>query len=750
MKLAARSQALYLVAFAAFNFGITNGIQQPALAETAGAAVSQPKQGKKPDKYTIKAAVSSNQRLTLKYGNHFLLLDQAGNAPEDNPFGFGLYRDDTRYLSTWEVRLNDQPMVLSYSNTQDGYAGRFLYTNPANSTMGEQRVLIERDVLINSRLREHIRVTNFDSADRSINLSIAYASDFADMFEVRGQARTERGELQPPSVSSSGKEVILSYTGLDHQTMKTYIAFSRAATTLDGTKACFQLSLHPHQTWDLDVATTTNHNEPSPAPLAEDTSFAQEKRAADDAYAAWRKAGATIVSDNENLNKWIERSFRDIYILRQSTPKGNCIAAGIPWFAVAFGRDQEITSLETLPFIPDLTRDVLGTLAAYQGTKVDATTEEEPGRIMHELRLGEMARMHEIPFRPYYGTVDATPLYLVLLGRYVNTTDDLEFARTHWQNVEAILAYLDEHIKATGYLSYGGKPGAALSNQGWKDSYDSVMYHDGKLAVAPIAICEAQGYVYAAWRAAAQLAQRLGKNDEAKALTAKADAFQSKFQKDFWNEKLGFVALALDGKGAQCEVVASNPGHLLFTGILTPSQESAVADRLVKSDMFSGWGIRTLSSQEAAYNPLSYHDGSVWPHDNAIIAGGLGNSRLMHSDYADKVLSALFLAAQQQSDWRLPELFCGFPRDYSEKPVSYPVSCSPQAWAAGSVFLALQGALGLSIDAQHGTVSSDHPCLPDGVSRLEIRNLRVGKNGFKLIFNRNHNGVECDAKPESE
>ncbi|HEY9717309.1 MAG TPA: amylo-alpha-1,6-glucosidase, partial [Trichormus sp.] len=343
-----------------------------------------------------------------------------------------------------------------------------------------------------------------------------------------------------------------------------------------------------------------------------------------------------------------------------------------------------------------------------------------------------------------------TPLWVVLLGHYVQTTDDLEFARTHWHNVKSALSYLDEHIKATGYLSYGGKPGAALSNQGWKDSYDSVMYHDGKLATAPIAICEAQGYVYAAWRSAAQLAQRLGKDDEAKALTAKADDFQSRFQKDFWNEKLCFIALALDGKGKQCDVVASNPGHLLFTGILTPSQESAVADRLVQSDMFSGWGIRTLCSQESAYNPLSYHDGSVWPHDNAIIAGGLGNSRLMHTDYANKVLSSLLAVAQREPDWRLPELFCGFPRDYSDKPVSYPVSCSPQAWAAGSVFLALQGALGLSVDAQQGAVHVNNPCLPDGVSRLEIGHLRAGKNGFKLVFTRSHNGVESDVQPENE
>jgi glycogen debranching enzyme len=676
----------------------------------------------------------------VKNGAHFMLMDQTGLMPQGDNTGLGLYRDDTRFLKTWDIKLNAQRLTRLYGRTDDGYGARYLYSNKNDDRKGyelpNQRILVEREIVITDALYEKIKLDNFDTRERHLELSISYGNDFADMFEVRGFDRRHRGSNLPETVDSSGRHVVLGYKGQDGKVMCTQITFEgMKPDELGKGTAQFRVVLKPRQAAVLYVRVATESGAQAFLP----ETFSEQKRLAARQYEDWRAQGATIATDNTAFNQLLERSYRDIYMLRQPTPRGMCIAAGIPWFCVAFGRDQEVTSLETLPLLPGITRQTLALLAEYQGGKDDPYTDEKPGRIMHELRLGEMARLREIPFVPYYGTVDATPLWLVLLGEYVEWTGDLEFARAHWSNVEAALRYLERETE-NGFLTYG-KQKTALSNQGWKDSEDSVMYENGDLARPPIALCEAQGYLYHAWLTTSELARRLGKESQAGDLESKAKGLKARFQSSFWDQSHNYVALALDGEGRQCKVVSSNPGHLLFTGILSSQQASAVAQRLLDQDEFCGWGIRTLSSSAAAYNPMSYHDGSVWPHDNAIIASGL--SRLGRTDACARLADGLFKVAQHEPNLRLPELFCGFA--YPEGPVWYPVACSPQAWAAGSMFMTLSSCLGLKPDASKRTLRVINPVLPQAVSRVDIKGLRIGKDKLDLHFVRSGKKIFCTA-----
>jgi glycogen debranching enzyme len=729
--------------FSSSNLALADSTGAPAAIDKPDSVLNKPKR-----EFSITAAVPNHPRQVVKFGKHFILFDESGMAPANTPYGYGLYSDDTRYLSTWNVKINGAPLTLLSANTDDGYAARYTYANgESGKTVGDvpgQIALVERQTLIDDCFREHYKVTNYDVAPRTFMLEIDFAADFADMFEVRGSKRAKRGDEAEPLINPLGQEVMLSYRGLDNQEMKTFIGFSQAPLMLTGDSAKFQVVLQPHQSWEVDTAVATNSNEPKVKLFDPSISFADRKKIADDAYAKWRQEGASIVTDNETFNRWLEKSNRDLYILRQPTPRGECIAAGVPWFSVAFGRDQEITALETLPFRPQLARLVLNVLSAYQGTTDNKLQEEHPGRIMHELRLGEMARLKEIPFIPYYGTVDATPLYVVLMDRYLRATNDVDFVKAHWQNVQSALGYLESQAQG-GYLRYGGEPGAALANQGWKDSGDSIMYENGEMPKPPIALCEAQGYLYSAYLSAAHIAQRLNQADDSTKWQANAEALKGKFQKDFWSEKLGYVDLALDGNGAPCEVVSSNPGHLLSTGILNPEQEARVADRIMQDDMYSGWGVRTLSTKAVRYNPFSYHDGSVWPHDNAIVAYGL--SAADRTDSACRILDSMFKVAECQPNLRLPELFCGFPSTFAEKPLWYPVSCAPQAWAAGSPFLMLQAALGLTIDEHSVRVHNPH--LPDSVNRLELHNLPVADGRADIILRRENGHTLCEITPSS-
>jgi|AGTN01.2.fsa_nt_gi Glycogen debranching enzyme len=752
----------------------TSSVNDRRIATTNKATIEEP--------YEIKAAVPNHPRLVLKNGKHFLVMDEMGLMPGETSFGYGLYSDDTRFLTEWDMKINGENLALLSASTEDGYAGSFVYGNKAVTVTGqelpEQSVLVRRDIVITDAVYERLQLTNYGANPAKVHLTLQASSDFADMFEVRGSKRKLRGTLAQPSVTlaTPGVPAALrfSYEGLDKTKRTTVItAKSTAATQVDSRGISLDVVLPHLKSESLELCLATDVGEhvgatgsPQSGKDQSEGDFEIQRAAADKAYKQWRSKGVSVTTDNETFNNILERGFRDLYILRQPTPRGMCVAAGIPWFAVAFGRDQIITGLETLPFLPELSKEVLFTLAAYQGSKVDSFTEEQPGKIMHELRLGEMALMREIPFIPYYGTVDATPLWVVLLGRYFEQTNDLDTVKELWEPTSKALEFL-EGSTTDGYLYYGGKDGAALSNQGWKDSGDSVMYSDATLAKPPIALCEVQGYLYDAWLYGAQLAEVTGHHEQTAHYLQLASELKTRFNKDFWMSKPapdGYVAIALDGAGKQCDVVSSNPGHLLISGILDDERKQIVGRKLIDPAMFSGWGIRTLSAAEQAYNPMSYHNGSVWPHDNSFSVAGLYATGQL--DSANKVFTGIFETAQHQPGLRLPELFCGFEKNYSsrlfrgcaysdvtslpsevsaqkEKPIWYPVSCAPQAWAAATPISMLASSLGLTLDGKSNRLALKESknkiamvSLPQFLSKVSIDSMRVGNSTWNINFTR--------------
>ncbi|MGD9679686.1 MAG: glycogen debranching N-terminal domain-containing protein [Candidatus Obscuribacterales bacterium] len=692
------------------------------------------------EKTAFKAANPSQSRHVIKSGRHFLVLDRSGMMPQqvNEPAPFGLFRDDTRFLSTWEVFLNGNSPRLLFENTRPGYQAEFVYGNQTTGDLQEQSVMISRKISIADLVHETITVTNFQAKSEDLEIAITYDADFKDMFEVRGAKRSRRGSLSPVRINRlsgalPGERVRIRYTGLDNKPMTTVIDVRSRARVVASPGGVFTIkaTLAARESLAIEVVLETLFDrEPSrrrmPSP---------HDRAAR-AFARFAAGGARVRTSVPALDTLIERSLHDLFVLRQPIPGSSemALAAGTPWFACAFGRDQAVAGLQTLPVLPDLARGIIAVLAAYQGKIDDPYREEKPGKIMHELRLGEMARCKEIPFTPYYGTVDATALWLILLARYVAWTGDLDFARSLSANIEAALAYLDSSLDSRGYLTYGGGSSSAIVNQGWKDSHDSVMHEDGSQAKGPIALCEVQGYVYHAWRLLAEIAPDIELSIDPHTLSEKAASLKARFNRDFWMSDRNYVALALDGQGRQCRVVSSNPGHLLETGILDGDRARLVSKQLLSAEMFSGWGIRTLAEGEAAYNPMSYHDGSVWPHDNAMIAAGLAATG--NRAGAGTILEALLSVSRHTGDQRLPELFCGFASPREEGPLSYPVSCVPQAWAAGAIFQVLVAALGIEPDARRNSLTVRQPSLPDWLDHVEIAGMRVGKHRASLRFER--------------
>jgi glycogen debranching enzyme len=443
-----------------------------------------------------------------------------------------------------------------------------------------------------------------------------------------------------------------------------------------------------------------------------------------------------IYTSNEQFNDWANRSQADLQMLAADTAFGPYPYAGVPWFSTEFGRDGILTALEVLWVAPDLAKGVLAYLAATQATTHDASRDSEPGKIQHETRQGEMAMLGEVPFSRYYGSIDSTPLFIVLAGAYYERTGDLAFLRSIWPNIEAALEWIDRYgdIDGDGFVEYARQSDTGLLQQGWKDSQDSVFHEDGRLAQPPIALCEVQAYVYTAKSKTAALAQALGFSQRAERLLRDADELKKKFEEAFWCDDLSTYVLALDGEKRQCRVRSSNAGQCLFSGITSPVHDKQTKELLQSAALFSGWGVRTLAVTERRYNPMSYHNGSVWPHDNALIAFGDRCSR--DKQLALKILSGLLDLSIFTELHRLPELICGFPRRPGKGPTLYPVACSPQAWASGAIFLTLQSCLGLSIDATRSRIYLDYTALPEALTSVRIRNVRVGKAAVDLSFER--------------
>ncbi|MGE0702649.1 MAG: glycogen debranching N-terminal domain-containing protein [Vicinamibacterales bacterium] len=702
------------------------------------------------DRYYILATSSrtDERALVLKHGDSFGVFDHYGDIV---PFGLGeqgLYHDGTRYLSRFELRIDQRrPLLLSSTVKQENELLTVDLTNP--DILGDGQVRIPRDTLHVFRSRflwqevcyERWRISNHGLAQGDFAVELVFDSDFADIFEVRGTPRAHRGQVLPVRVEE--RAVALSYRGLDDVLRTTWIALSERPASLTPLGARFELHLEPQSTFDLSIAISCG----VPAkPGDYDDAF----RSSLDSLAAAGRQQTDVAASNHQFNDWINRSSADLHMMITELPDGPYPYAGVPWFSTPFGRDGIITSLEMLWAYPDIAKGVLRYLAANQAVIFDPACDAEPGKILHEARGGEMAALGEIPFSQYYGSVDSTPLFVMLAGAYYRRTDDGALIEEIWPSIERALEWIDKHgdLDGDGFVEYSRRSVNGLVQQGWKDSNDSVFHADGRIAEPPIALCEVQAYVYEAKRQAANLAIQLGHTDRAEQLLEQARSLREQFEKHFWCEEIDTYALALDGRKQPCAVRSSNAGQCLYSEIASPARGARVAQSLFNDTLFTGWGIRTLDGLERRFNPMSYHNGSVWPHDNAIIAAGL--ARYERTDLAARLLESFFEASQSFDLRRMPELFCGFRRRAGVGPTRYPVACAPQSWAAGAVFMLLEACLGLRIDAPARRIVFSRPVLPPFLDRLSIENLRIGPATLDLVLDRSPHDVGVTVLRRSE
>ena len=667
---------------------------------------------------------ATRPRRTLKHGDSFLLIDAHGDIGASAGGADGLFNRDTRYLSRFELLINGMQLLLLGSNLRDDNA--VLSVDLTNPDIYLDKLLIfEKDTLHVDRTVflwrdnafQRLALHNHGARAVNLSLSLGFDCDFADVFEVRGMHRPRRG-YATRKVNGPG-EAVLSYTGLDRAVRTTALRFDPVPTELAETQARYQIALKPHETTVLYVTIRCNpETAEAPAPLRSLGRTRRELRAAS-AHAA------VVQTSNAMFNDVLCRSMADLAMLTTETPQGPFPYAGIPWYSTTFGRDGIITALQMLWVNPRMARGVLNRLAALQAKTFDAASDAEPGKILHEMRGGEMAALGEVPFALYYGSVDSTPLFVMLAGLYFERTGDAATLEALWPAIEAALAWIDGpgDRDRDGFLEYARATDHGLQNQGWKDSLDSVFHADGHLADGPIALCEVQAYVYAAKRLLARAARRIGHADQALTLEREARELAERFEQAFWCPDIGMYALALDGAKQPCRVRTSNAGQVLMSGIARADRARQVADAMVGADFFSGWGIRTVARCEPRYNPMSYHNGSIWPHDNALIA--LGMARYGAKQAIGRVFRGMFDAASYMDFRRLPELFCGFPRSRARGPTLYPVACSPQAWSAATPFALLQASLGLELDSEARQLRLRNPHLPPFLHEVTIRNLTI-------------------------
>jgi len=673
----------------------------------------------------------------LKDGDTFLVADAYGDIIGE---GDGLFRNDTRLLSRFRFTIGGRtPSLLSANVGHDNVVFTSHLTNRPLPPLGDRSlpegvIHIERcRFLWQDRLFECVSCVNYGGPSVVLPLAFGFAADFRDMFEVRGKQRPARGRYWPVEVRE--QSVLLRYEGLDGVLRSTAIAFSERPAVLAADRAEFMLELPKEARVELHLeigadALVVPGRQRWRAAAAR-ARFAMRSR---------RRRGARLKSSGRLFNEWLDKSRADLALLTSELPTGPYPYAGIPWFSTPFGRDAIVTALQTLWIDTSLARGVLAFLAASQAHETSPFQDAVPGKILHETRKGEMTALRELPFGRYYGGVDTTPLFVMLAGAYARRTGDLAFIDSLWPALEAAMAWIRGlgDTNRDGFLDYVRGAETGLANQGWKDSEDSVFHADGRTPPTPIALVEVQGYVFAANAAMAELAEKRGDGEGAMRWRAEAERLRAAVERRFWMEDLGFYGLAIDGEGALCRVRASNAGHLLYVGLPGEERAQRTADQLLSGAFSTGWGIRTLAEDEPRFNPMSYHNGSVWPHDTALAAAGL--ARYGAREGVVRILSETFETAVHFG-MRLPELFCGFRRTPGAPPVAYPVACLPQAWAAGAVFMVLQAALGIAIDGWRGEVSIEKPHLPIGIDQLSILGLEVGTERIDLGFERAGNKV---------
>jgi glycogen debranching enzyme len=716
----------------------------------------------------------------LKQGNLYLLTDGFGDVHPDTR-GLGLYEGDTRRLSCSILRINGQRPVLLQASAGGNYHGAIQLTNPRiernmedkvrpEDAIATQKLGIGRHRLITSELlEERVQVVNYEEAPREVELELELAADAADIFEVRGWTRPARGAQLPIAVRPD--RVTFRYDGLDGVRMATHLAFSEPhedASAVDPEVAGSANAGWVRLTWrwvlasgearDLRwVAWTTERQRPVAGHPDDEAALFPERPMVDEdvvsaSYRAWDRGFAQIRTDNELFNLSIARSAGDLRLLVNDGPRPGerYMAAGVPWFTTLFGRDALITAFQTLAVRPQVAIETLETLAAFQATDDDPDRDMEPGKILHELRTGEMARTGELPHRPYFGTVDATPLWLIVFGATFDWTGDRALVDRLWPNALRALEWIDRYgdRDGDGFVEYERRSPRGLLNQGWKDSSDCIRDRHGRLARTPVALAEVQGYVFDAKRRMAGLARVRGEDELATRLEAEAETLRQRFEAAFWSDEQQFYAMALDGEKQRMDAIGSNAGQCLWSGIVSRDRAALAVDRLMAADMFSGWGIRTYAAGQGGYNPIGYHTGTVWPHDVSLIAAGF--KRYGFHDEANLLCGRIFEASQHFAEFRLPELFCGFDRDVSAVPVPYPVACSPQAWAAGSLFLFLETMLGLRPHAAAGELELARPELPEWLAKVTVSNLRVGDADVDLLFHRWRGGTSAEVIRKSQ
>jgi glycogen debranching enzyme len=682
--------------------------------------------------YISATGPTSRLRHTLKYADTFVVLDSHGDIGVAAGGADGLFHADTRFLSRLELLLNGEQLLLLGSNVRDDNSALSIdLTNPdcydhEQITLRKDIVHVARTVFLwGATAYQRIAARNHGEVSIRLALTLSYESDFADLFEVRGLERARRGAATRRVLGRD--QILLSYQGLDGETRRSLITFDPAPTELGATAATYRFDLAPGEIHPLFVAISCN--EPStyrPAPFFHAMLATRRELRAD------TRGLASVETSNDVFNEVLCRSAADLEMLMTVTPQGRYPYAGIPWYSTTFGRDGLITALQMLWCDPAMARGVLRRLAAFQARASDPASDAEPGKILHEMRSGEMVALGEVPFGLYYGSVDSTPLFVLLAGLYAERTGDHETMEQLWPAVEAALSWIDGPGDADqdGFVEYQRKSERGLANQGWKDSHDAVFHADGRPAEGAIALAEVQGYVFAAKQAIARCARHMGRIEQAGRLEAEAQRLAVRFETAFWCPDMNSYALALDGAKQPCTVQTSNAGQVLFTGIALPDRAAAVEDQLLTRKFFTGWGIRTVARGEACYNPMSYHNGSIWPHDNALIALGFARYGLKRG--VAQISKGLFEAATYMDLRRLPELFCGFRRERGRGPTLYPVACAPQAWASATPFALIQALLGLEFEPSKMEIRLRNPRLPEFLNSVSLRNLQLGASSVDL------------------
>ncbi|HEY8440301.1 MAG TPA: amylo-alpha-1,6-glucosidase [Xanthobacteraceae bacterium] len=704
----------------------------------AVAAVSEPKF------YIPATGPGTRPRRTLKHNDTFIVLDSHGDIGASAGGPDGLFHCDTRFLSHFELLLNGmQPLLLGSSLRDDNTLLTIDLTNP--DTYLENRLVLPKDTVHVVRTvfiwrdtaYQRFAIRNYGDSPIDLRLAILFDSDFADLFEVRGQRRQHRGTIEREEMPPAA--CCIRYAGLDGRTRETAVNFEPVPSDLQETAAIYAIRLASKQSATLLVTVACGIPEP-PKPLT----AARALRAIHRNQRAGSNDVSTVRTSNDHFNEVLCRSMSDLYMLMSRTPQGQYPYAGIPWYSTTFGRDGLITALQMLWVDPRIAEGVLRRLAAYQAKEDDPAADAQPGKILHEMRSGEMAALREVPFGLYYGSVDSTPLFVMLAGLYAERTGNDALVSELWPSIEAALAWMKGpgDPDGDGFLEYYRATDQGLANQGWKDSADAIFHADGRLAEGPIALAEVQGYAYCAKRLAGRAARRLGRTEQADRLTHEADDLARRFNASFWCPKIDSYALALDGNKQQCQVRSSNAGQVLFTGIALPERARTIGNGLMAPHFFSGWGIRTIANSEVRYNPMSYHNGSIWPHDNALIA--LGLARYGMKSAVDRLFTGLIDAAVYMDMRRLPELFCGFQRARGRGPTHYPVACAPQAWASATPFTLIEASLGLTFDPVGQELRLHNPSLPRFVDEIVLHNLRISESSIDLKVRRHATGVSVD------